>query len=295
MTTSGPNTKFSYQYRDANNDKMWGEVIFEGALRPDHEERLREALIGTNLFYHAAIDVPNVADWRQRHSWGGGQDESERDCNPRQVDEMSGSLHELLDLEPTDQDVTDDRGRTIEAFVREVEAVAQDGWSPPTPLEECGGAEAVEDAFRSDVANGHYMEAARVLAGFEDAIDTEALAGELAECCIGLQDASPRKLRWKRIQREGISRVADCLDLAAFFEAGRSDLVADVIDVLADRAVDLLALEELDAGQLATLLSLCQSSQARQELFRLAGEVEDEDVELPSPEQDATAQAPRTR
>src|SRR5690625_7787510 len=49
---------FEYQYRDASNYKVHGEILLQGAFCPDVEQRIAERCTFTNGFVAEQLDIP---------------------------------------------------------------------------------------------------------------------------------------------------------------------------------------------------------------------------------------------
>lgn len=129
MPVDTTNTLFRYLYRNANNIKDHGKVIFEGSPTEELERRLRAALSDGQYFYHDQLDLPNLATWRAA-GW--------QEC----CTTLEHVWHELRGLEPTSEAPTEDR--SIEDLVQQVEAIGPDGWNTPSLVEELGGLSALE-------------------------------------------------------------------------------------------------------------------------------------------------------
>ena len=107
------NLKFSYMYRDGDNYKKHGEIVFNGC--PGDIEAYK-ALLETYLeegeyFIAAQINVPEVFLWDGDFDYCGDSDH----C-----------FHEFVDVEETDEKPTDMRN-PIE-FIQAVSAVNKAGW-----------------------------------------------------------------------------------------------------------------------------------------------------------------------
>ena len=75
------NIKLEYLYRDAGNNKNWGEVIFTNRNNlsiKELEQEIRNKLIEREFFYAERINIPNLYfpkydidldhDWHEFHS-----------------------------------------------------------------------------------------------------------------------------------------------------------------------------------------------------------------------------------
>src|SRR5512142_2646312 len=111
------NTLLNYLYRDADNYKEWGSIIFGGAITDNLRNRFVRGLEGAEFFIADQIRVPElfpdtwpiyVAD----HCW-----------------------HEFSDFESIAEAPNDRFSRTIEEFVIEVERANADGWCDFDPQE----------------------------------------------------------------------------------------------------------------------------------------------------------------
>jgi len=109
------NTIFSYMYRDGSNYKFHGEVVFEGLPDDVAEKRIRDALGGYDGtgFIANQVDIPEVFPFPERYSYR----EDDDHC-----------WHEFVGLEPTQKDVTDERGRSISSLAGEFEKIGPAGW-----------------------------------------------------------------------------------------------------------------------------------------------------------------------
>ena len=111
--SSSPNTAFIYLYRDADNYKKWGKVVFSGSCRDRYEQQLREVCQRGELFVACQIRIPEVFLWREEqwektvadHDW-----------------------HEFYQLRATGDEPDDVHDRSIEAFVEEFRGLGRDGW-----------------------------------------------------------------------------------------------------------------------------------------------------------------------
>lgn len=128
-STTSKNTLFSYLYRNGNNFKDYGEVVFQDAPTEELLQRLVSGLYDGGYFYHGQLDLRNLATWRAA-GW--------KECFPT-VDHV---WHEFYELEATSREPTDER--TIEEFVSEVEAIGPEGWQTPSFIEELGGLSALQ-------------------------------------------------------------------------------------------------------------------------------------------------------
>ncbi len=112
------NTAFEYRYRDASNYKRFGYVVFAGEFTATTEMRLRAALDDGEHFIAHQLKIPEVFLWL--------------DVYPKNEDDHC--WHEYARMELTKDQPTDPR--TIEHFIRDVEAAAAVGWMIWDPLNE---------------------------------------------------------------------------------------------------------------------------------------------------------------
>lgn len=111
------NTLLAYLYRDADNYKEWGSIVFSGEITDDLRNRFVRALEGEEFFIADQIRVPEVFPntwpiYAADHCW-----------------------HAFSDFELTAEAPNDRFSRTIEEFVREVERADSDGWRDFDPPE----------------------------------------------------------------------------------------------------------------------------------------------------------------
>ncbi len=115
------NAKFVYLYRDADNYKAWGSVVFRNPKRLDCRqlsERLRAAMMVDQTFVADQIGVPEVFLFRSRFAT-----------------DSDHCYHEFCVIEETHESPDDVIDRAIEQFVDEVESAARQGWQGFNPLE----------------------------------------------------------------------------------------------------------------------------------------------------------------
>ena len=108
-----PNTAFIYLYRDADNYKKWGEVVYAGPCRDDYEQQLREVCQRGELFVARQIRIPEVFLWLEE---GRAKTVADHDW------------HEFYQLRATGDEPDDVHGRSIEAFMEEFRGVGCDAW-----------------------------------------------------------------------------------------------------------------------------------------------------------------------
>lgn len=109
-------------YRDADNYKNHGSVVFGGDYSAEEVESLRKRMVAAMIdgedFVARQVGVPSV------FLWDGEFDTSDSDHG----------LHEVVEVRRVvvSDKVTDARGRTFEQFVLDVESVGG-RWSPEEP------------------------------------------------------------------------------------------------------------------------------------------------------------------
>jgi hypothetical protein len=111
------NTLLKYLYRDADNYKEWGSIVFGGEITDELRNRFVRALEGEEFFIADQIRVPELFPdtwpvYAADHCW-----------------------HAFSDFELTAETQDDRFSRTIEEFVREVECAGADGWRDFDPQE----------------------------------------------------------------------------------------------------------------------------------------------------------------
>jgi len=111
------NTRFSYLYRDGANFKQFGSVILEGLYDEGLESRLKASLGDLDYFTPWQVDVPPKYLYPEKFG----------------INDQDHCFHEFYKLEAAWSDPTDER--TIEEFVADFEAAADEGWETKTPEE----------------------------------------------------------------------------------------------------------------------------------------------------------------
>lgn len=109
------NIKFNYLYRDGSNYKSWGDVVFsnpESLIAKEVETRLINAFLPDKQFIAHQISVP------EKFLFLTGKITSYDHC-----------YHEFDSVEVCDEVSTDDLGRSISGFLREVEIASEQGWN----------------------------------------------------------------------------------------------------------------------------------------------------------------------
>lgn len=120
MPSTPANTAFVYLYRDADNYKKWGEVVFAGEYNEAYEEALKEACQAREFFVAEQVRISEVFLW-QEDGW-----------EPTVADH---GWHQFWELNPSDEMPDDAHGRRIGEFVEEFCKVgdAGRGWAVKEP------------------------------------------------------------------------------------------------------------------------------------------------------------------
>ena len=108
------NIKFNYLYRDGNNFKSWGEVIFsnpENLTINEIKERLLASFLTDKQFIASQILIP------EKFLFANGTFVKHDHC-----------YHEFDCVEICQEDTTDDLERSCNEFLRVVELAAKHGW-----------------------------------------------------------------------------------------------------------------------------------------------------------------------
>jgi hypothetical protein len=108
------NVKFNYLYRDGANYKSWGEVVFanpENLALDEIEKTLINAFLSGELFIASQISIP------EKFLFLDGKFIKDDHC-----------YHEFDNVEGCEESPTDSLGRSITAFLSEVNSVAKQGW-----------------------------------------------------------------------------------------------------------------------------------------------------------------------
>ena len=105
------NTCFEYLYRDGSNYKQWGAVVFRGECDGSLARRLFEALDRGEFFIANQVRLPELffsdqPPYADDHCW-----------------------HEMGEVTTTSAAADDQLGRTIEAFVTEIERASTNAWA----------------------------------------------------------------------------------------------------------------------------------------------------------------------
>lgn len=114
-TGEAANTRVEYLYRDAANDRSFGEVVFRGSATEAQLRRLRAALISSDLLIAEQVGLPSLAPWMR------GEAAYDHD--------VDHAFHELVwpPSATTRQPVAP--ATSFRAFLRRVERRAEDNWN----------------------------------------------------------------------------------------------------------------------------------------------------------------------
>jgi hypothetical protein len=103
------NFRFVYLYRDAGNNKKWGEIVFSNSLENEYtdvEVCIRKYLIQGEYFVAKEIDLPDlhfeIYDSDEDHEW-----------------------HEFHSCLETMDSPTDSRGRTIADLIQALKSASK--------------------------------------------------------------------------------------------------------------------------------------------------------------------------
>ena len=108
------NVKFKYLYRDGANFKSWGEVVFsnpEQLTFDEVEKRFAAAFLPDILFVASQISIPEEFLFLK------GKFTKHDHC-----------YHEFECVEICQEDPTDDLGRSITDFLKDIELASKNGW-----------------------------------------------------------------------------------------------------------------------------------------------------------------------
>lgn len=131
------NTRFTYLYRDADNYKNFGAVVFAGIIDSELRRRFERALDGGEYFIAEQLGVPEVFLWDpdapdydidDEHTWP-----EELGAGKYKINASDHCWHEFDDFELTADAPTDVRRRTIGVFVSDVENASRAGWTVSNP------------------------------------------------------------------------------------------------------------------------------------------------------------------
>lgn len=129
------NTRFSYMYRDEDNWKRGGEVIFAGETTPELEQRLLQSL-NEEDFIADQVGVPEVFLWSAEADYDPDHPPEGEDAPTEGsyvINESDHCWHEYTGCESTEDAPTDPR--TIAEFVASIEAAAKAGWQTFAPAD----------------------------------------------------------------------------------------------------------------------------------------------------------------
>lgn len=110
------NTEFSYLYRDGNNYKKSGSVVFAGTVPPEVIGEMVKSFEEEQFFVPGQIGIPPVFLYSPFGEYGRG--------------ESDHNFHEFDGVTTVDGTVpaTDPKGRTMAEFVEQVLAASENGW-----------------------------------------------------------------------------------------------------------------------------------------------------------------------
>jgi hypothetical protein len=132
---------FEYLYRDGDNYKNYGRVVFanpEGVPPEEVERRLRAAFSEEDFFIAGQVRIPEVFLWDPDADYDPDDPETwPADLGPGRyvITEADHCWHEFSRVYATDEPPDDAHGRTVAEFVREVEAAAREGWRVFSPAD----------------------------------------------------------------------------------------------------------------------------------------------------------------
>jgi hypothetical protein len=98
------NIKFNYLYRDAENYKNWGSVIFENPTKEslvEIDKKIKQGLIDSEFFIAEDVDIPTL-------------------YFSSYLDEIDHQFHEYSSIEFTNDKVNDIKNRTILIFIEQL-------------------------------------------------------------------------------------------------------------------------------------------------------------------------------
>jgi hypothetical protein len=108
------NIKFNYLYRDGSNYKSWGDVVFanpENLTLDEVGKNLVDAFLPDKLFIASRVSIP------EKFLFLDGKFTKYDHC-----------YHEFDCVEVCEESSTDNLGRTITDFLRDIELTAKQGW-----------------------------------------------------------------------------------------------------------------------------------------------------------------------
>lgn len=117
------NTELNYLYRDGDNYKKWGSVVFSGT--PDNleafEDEFKACLDDSDYFVASQVGVPEVFLYT---AGGFALSKNADHC-----------FHEFDSFELTDKEPTDKEDRSIVEFFEAVKAASEQGWKVVDPTD----------------------------------------------------------------------------------------------------------------------------------------------------------------
>lgn len=115
------NLLFDYMYRDGDNYKKGGAVVFKGcpADLDGFDKDIRACLQDDEHFVASQVGVPEVFLWQ--------------DSNYEYHDDSDHCYHEFVGVEATERKPTDKQGRTAEQFLDQLRGIGADGWEAFDP------------------------------------------------------------------------------------------------------------------------------------------------------------------
>lgn len=108
------NVRFNYLYRDGDNFKSWGEVIFsnlEQLTLDEIDSKLIDTFLPDKQFIASQVSIP------EKFLFASGEFTRHDHC-----------VHEFDCVEICQENSTDNLERSIDAFIKEVEAASKQGW-----------------------------------------------------------------------------------------------------------------------------------------------------------------------
>ncbi len=124
------NIKFSYLYRDASNYKQYGEVVFANPDRMDVRtatEWLRSALREGVHFIASQARVPDVFLWDANANYDPDNPPAGVGPGGYVVNEDDHCWHEFAGLTETNKLPTDEHGRALVQFIKDVAQASASG------------------------------------------------------------------------------------------------------------------------------------------------------------------------
>ena len=125
------NVEFGYIYRDGDNYKRSGGVVFAGDVTDDEldalEAQIRESLSEELWFIAHQVRVPEAFLWEEDLEYDDYPEEL-KGSQRYKINDSDHVWHEFTVLRPVEREPTDSHGRTIHDFVEELETAAEEGW-----------------------------------------------------------------------------------------------------------------------------------------------------------------------